>query len=91
MLLKRWRMMEYLKTFSFAYIDELSGLYNRRSFMENYKKTISTRVFRDISIIFLDIDHFKSINDIYGHQAGDKVIKEVSILIKQTIRIYDIS
>ena len=50
--------------------DELTGLNNRKTILENLKRELSIRQYRDISVIFLDIDHFKNINDTYGHQAG---------------------
>lgn len=74
-------------------VDGLTGLYNRRYWQERfeleYKLTFRTR--SQISIIILDIDHFKSVNDNYGHQAGDTVIKTIANIITEQTRETDMS
>ncbi|MFT7860860.1 MAG: GGDEF domain-containing protein [Sulfurimonas sp.] len=55
-----------------------------------YKISISRRYESELSIIFFDIDHFKRINDNFGHDVGDTVLKELSALIKTHIRESDI-
>lgn len=67
--------------------DELTGLYNRRGFQDNIHKIKETHG----AIIMCDIDHFKKINDTYGHDAGDFTIKEVSHCIKNNLRKGDIA
>ncbi len=76
--------------------DNLSGLFNQRHFYErlNIAKALESREKENkglgaFSIILLDIDHFKHINDTYGHAAGDEVIRLVSKKIKQSIRMSD--
>ena len=73
------------------YKDELTGLFNRRYINEKLAFAIVEAVInkKDISIIMLDIDNFKHINDAYGHQAGDQVLVEVSKVIQDTIRNTD--
>lgn len=71
--------------------DELTGLNNRKTILENLKRELSIRQYRDISVIFLDIDHFKNINDTYGHQAGDLLLSSAGKTIKSFIRKYDIA
>lgn len=63
-----------------AYIDQLTGLQNRRSFDETFtKKWLSAiRYKQPLSIIVIDIDHFKKINDTIGHSEGDEVLKKIS-------------
>lgn len=74
-----------------AITDPLTGLFNRRRF-ENileleYKKT--QRYQTPLSCLMIDIDHFKSINDTYGHHTGDAVLKEVALIIQRNIREVD--
>ncbi len=71
--------------------DGLTGLYNRRYFEEFLDSTLKEvdRYGYEISIIMMDIDHFKKVNDTYGHQVGDLVLKEVANMIKEEIREVD--
>ena len=67
--------------------DALTGLYNRRYFADRlgHEHARSTRHSRPVALLMVDIDHFKRINDTYGHQTGDDVLRAVSqILINQT-------
>jgi diguanylate cyclase (GGDEF)-like protein len=73
-------------------LDPLTGLYTRwyytRRLQEEFDK--SQRFDSPLSVIMADLDHFKRINDKYGHNVGDEVLKEVSELIKNAIRSYDV-
>lgn len=73
--------------------DPLTGLYNRRYLQECLSKEINRarRKKHFVSIIMLDVDRFKRFNDIYGHSAGDLVLKEVSTYLVRQIRQYDIA
>lgn len=73
--------------------DPLTSLYNRRYLQESLVKEIerAERNQQFISIIMLDIDHFKRFNDLYGHSAGDFVLKEVGFYLLSQIRQYDIA
>jgi diguanylate cyclase (GGDEF)-like protein len=75
-----------------AAIDPLTGCYNRREFENQFKRNISGAVRHKtkLSVFMFDLDHFKSINDTYGHLAGDKVLKEVSAIVQQNMRTGDI-
>lgn len=71
-------------------IDELSQINNRRSTFELLKADLKEADGREcISILMLDIDYFKKINDTYGHSAGDEVIKKVAQLLQNKIRKTD--
>lgn len=74
-----------------AKTDGLTGLLNRRSLFEVATQEFSRarRYNRIISILMLDIDHFKRINDTYGHPVGDAVIQEVASILKETLRETD--
>ena len=71
--------------------DQLTGLYNRRAFLERYSYEIS-RSMRDthpMCVIMLDIDHFKRVNDSYGHHCGDMALKHLAGLIQPVLRLQD--
>jgi diguanylate cyclase (GGDEF)-like protein len=75
-----------------AITDELTGLFNRRHiltrFVEEFEK--AKRLKTHLCCIIADIDHFKAVNDRYGHLVGDEVLKEVSHRLKNIVRTYDI-
>jgi len=73
-------------------IDKLTGILNRRKLDEflEYEVSVSKRYMTNLSLIIVDIDHFKSVNDTYGHQMGDKVLFEVTKIITNEIRESDI-
>jgi diguanylate cyclase (GGDEF)-like protein len=71
--------------------DGLTGLYNHRMFYSLLKDEIvrTQRFKRPVSLLMLDIDHFKRVNDTYGHQAGDAILKGLSILLMKQARAVD--
>lgn len=72
--------------------DYLTGLYNRRHFLEQGKHELirAQRHNTPLSLLMLDIDHFKSINDTYGHKAGDIALQQLSNFLRHTLRTIDI-
>jgi len=83
-------MFEEMK--KLASTDSLTGIYNRRNFFELAGKEVEKceRYNRPLSLIILDIDHFKKINDTYGHITGDSAIKHIVKIINDGIRSVDI-
>ncbi len=79
------------KLHAMATTDPLTGLKNRRNLLEIGEKEIkhSVRYKRDLSVLFFDIDHFKKINDSWGHSAGDRVLIEIAQICKKQIRESD--
>lgn len=73
--------------------DKLTGLFNRPYFDEAYRQQVSLakRYQDDFTILFLDVDNFKDINDTYGHQAGDLVLRRLGEIIQQQKRDSDIA
>jgi len=80
------------KMFQKATSDELTGLYNRNFLMQRLKEELKKafRFKQPLSIIFTDIDFFKKINDQYGHQTGDRLLREFGSLLKDSLREYDV-
>ena len=72
--------------------DRLTGLYNRGHWEANLKAAYARhqRYGHALSLVMLDIDHFKRVNDTYGHQAGDKVIEQVARLLLEHARDSDV-
>ncbi len=71
--------------------DDLTGVHNKRFFLDHLAQEIAyhRRHAEPLTLIFLDIDHFKKVNDRYGHQAGDAVLKEVALLLDRASRAED--
>ena len=75
-----------------ATIDKLTGIYNRHKFEElfTFESERSRRFLQPLSLILIDIDHFKLVNDSYGHDVGDEVLKTLTDVIQKNIRKIDI-
>ena len=73
-------------------VDGLTGVHNKRYLIEQLERELSraTRHSRPLSLVMLDIDHFKDVNDSFGHLAGDQVLKEVAQLAKSRLRPDDV-
>jgi diguanylate cyclase (GGDEF)-like protein len=87
----RWRSL-LLKLERSAVCDPLTGLYNRRELMSHLDFTTAgaERYQTPLSLIMLDIDHFKDVNDSYGHQAGDEVLQTVARIMRDSVRSGDL-
>lgn len=75
-----------------ASTDALTGLYNRRAFMDLGENELKRAARKSVwpSILILDLDHFKRINDSWGHAAGDEVLRVMSVVLKQELREIDV-
>jgi len=75
----------------YAERDDLTGLWNHRIIMERLRQEVdrSERDRTPLTVILVDLDHFKNVNDTYGHPAGDLVLKEISSIIQRAVRNYD--
>ncbi len=73
--------------------DPLTGLYNRRYLEESLNREFhrANRTGRNVSMVMLDLDHFKRFNDTYGHQVGDILLREVAGVIKSRVRAGDLA
>lgn len=75
-----------------AHTDALTGLQNRRAFLETAERELhrARRLAHPLALITFDIDHFKQINDTYGHAAGDKVLQAIAERCRQQVRSIDL-
>ncbi|GFM34086.1 sensor domain-containing diguanylate cyclase [Desulfovibrio subterraneus] len=83
--------MLYRQMKQHADLDGLTLVHNRRHFDNRLKEEVDRhiRYSHPLSLLILDIDHFKQINDMHGHQAGDTVLKELAALLRSTLRTTD--
>lgn len=81
----------YSETEYLSVTDGLTGLYNRRHFEQNVEREFlrTRRYSSDLSLAMIDIDHFKQINDTYGHQFGDYALREISKIVSESFRKTD--
>ncbi|MBU5636362.1 diguanylate cyclase [Geomonas sp. Red69] len=89
--IRNLQLREQLRELSIR--DPLTGLLNRRHMEESLLREISraTRTKQPLSVVMLDIDHFKKFNDTFGHEAGDHVLKEVGQVLLKNVRDSDIA
>ncbi len=87
---KKIKLYETVKELSI--VDGLTKVFVRRHFLERFSEELKRSMKYDynLCVLMLDIDHFKTYNDTFGHLVGDMTLKEVSALIKQTVRKVDI-
>jgi two-component system cell cycle response regulator len=79
-------------TIEMAITDALTGLHNRR-YLERHLATLVDQAVKrgkQVSVLMLDVDHFKAVNDTYGHDAGDAVLREFSQRVKESVRGVDL-
>ncbi|MHA6692344.1 PleD family two-component system response regulator [Devosia sp. A449] len=80
-------------TMALAVTDDMTGLYNRRYFDRHLGVMLGKAQSqdRDMALMILDIDHFKAVNDTYGHDIGDAVLREFAVRLKRNIRGVDLA
>lgn len=85
--------LRYRQALQWAHRDPLTGLGNRAALEEHLQREIrvAQRHARPLSLLVLDVDHFKRVNDRFGHQAGDEVLRHVSSLLRQALRDTDLA
>ncbi len=87
---ERHRLLSALR--SLALIDDLTGLYNRRGFMDLGAQhlNLARRSGRSLSLMYMDLDWFKRINDTYGHHVGDRCLLKLAEVLRNTFRGSDL-
>ncbi|MGL4209479.1 MAG: GGDEF domain-containing protein, partial [Candidatus Adiutrix sp.] len=85
-------VLKYSSAMKMASRDSLTGLYNRRIFTEVLGREFANakRHGQSLSLLHIDLDHFKNVNDSFGHQTGDKVLQVVAKVITEVCRLTDI-
>lgn len=85
------KVLEHAHTRRLASTDGLTDLYNHRTFHERLAQEVARakRYTRPLSLIMLDVDHFKKYNDTYGHPQGDIILREVARILKESSRTSD--
>lgn len=75
-----------------ATIDPLTSILNRRRFMSLFDKELNRadRNQADLALLMFDVDHFKKVNDVYGHAVGDEVLKTITRIVKEELRDVDV-
>lgn len=82
----------YQQVKELAATDELTHILNRRAFLNILERELkrSNRLETTLALLLIDLDHFKEVNDLYGHLAGDAALCEIAFLLKQSIREIDV-
>ncbi len=80
------------QTRQMAFVDGLTGVYNRRYFEQRIQEELerASRYAGGLAVLMLDIDHFKKVNDEFGHLLGDEVLRQVSAILTQQLRKIDV-
>jgi len=83
----------YERSMSLAITDSLTGLYNRRYLTSHLDASLKrlTRESKSLAVAMVDIDHFKAVNDRFGHAIGDEILREVAARLKRGIRASDLA
>ena len=72
-----------------ALIDPLTGLYNQRYLMRHLRGLLESGQTREIAVLMIDVDHFKAVNDEFGHAAGDKALRAIADTLRANTRVFD--
>lgn len=78
--------------YKMAVMDALTNMYNKRYFLERFAEELShaKRTQKPLAVLMIDIDHFKQVNDTYGHLAGDMILHQVGQRLQQVVRTEDL-
>lgn len=82
--------LEHSRVKNLAMRDGLTGLFNRRVFDETLSEKVKCTDLRPVSLLIIDLDNFKQVNDTFGHQAGDQVLKTFAHILQESCRGQDL-
>ncbi len=80
---------DFSQALALALTDSMTGLYNRRYLLRHLDGLLRAPLGKGVAVLMLDVDHFKSVNDRYGHPAGDTALRMVADLLRQRTRVFD--
>jgi len=91
-IVNRYSAVEHQQLYDLSVTDQLTGIYNRRYLYPRLQEihSFSRRYQQPYSLIMIDINHFKQINDTYGHPAGDEVLRQTGACLRKTCRSFDV-
>jgi two-component system, cell cycle response regulator len=72
-----------------ALTDSLTGLYNQRYLIRHLRGLLTANSVREVAVLMLDVDHFKQVNDEYGHAAGDRALRAIGETLRASTRVFD--
>jgi two-component system cell cycle response regulator len=72
-----------------ALTDPLTGLYNQRYLVRHLRGLLQASPDREVSVLMLDVDHFKQVNDVFGHAAGDRALRAIADTLRANTRVFD--
>jgi diguanylate cyclase (GGDEF)-like protein len=84
--------MALKRRYEFSIVDGLTGAMNRKHFDDRLigELAFAKRHQADVSLMIIDVDHFKKVNDLHGHQAGDTALRRLAAVIRSTLRVEDV-
>lgn len=72
-----------------ALTDPLTGLYNQRYLLRHVRGLLQASPDREVSVLMVDVDHFKQVNDAFGHAAGDRALRAIAETLRASTRVFD--
>jgi two-component system cell cycle response regulator len=72
-----------------ALTDPLTGLYNQRYLLRHLRGLLDASPDREVAVLMLDVDHFKQVNDLHGHAAGDRALRAIAETLRASTRVFD--
>ncbi|HEY1932908.1 MAG TPA: PleD family two-component system response regulator [Acetobacteraceae bacterium] len=84
-----WLRADLGSALELALIDPLTGLYNQRYLMRHLRNLLDGPQPRELSVLMIDVDHFKTVNDDYGHAVGDRALRLIADTLRANTRVFD--
>jgi len=72
-----------------ALTDPLTGLYNQRYLLRHLRGLLRTSPDKEVAVLMIDVDHFKQVNDVFGHAIGDRALRAIADTLRANTRVFD--